>query len=156
MNGFYVAQAGHPVHILPPQDVSGGVNSDVFSMGKYSHASIIVTGGSTNADAGNVTVEECSNFTPSASTAIAFNYFAETTAAGDTLSAKMAATAAGIDVSGNDNIMYVIEIDASQLTDGYPCLRVCWSACGGATLGQAVAILSGARYGSDQSDTAIA
>jgi hypothetical protein len=156
MKGINLAEQCHIVNILPPQDVSGAVTSDVFSLENYAHATIIVTAGSTNADAGNVTIEECDDFTPTTDTAIAFSYYAETTAAGDTLSAKTAATTAGIDVSGNDNITYVIEIDASQLTAGYPCLILKWSACGGATYGSAVAILSGSRYAGDQSATAIA
>jgi hypothetical protein len=156
MKGFYPANEGHVVNILPPQDVSAGVSSDVFSMGMYSHATIIVQAGSTNADAGNVILEECDDFTPTTHTDIAFTYYAETTAAGDTLGAKTAAAATGIDVSANDNIMYVIEVDASQLTEGYNKLRISWSACGGATYGSAVAILSGARYASDQSATVIA
>jgi len=154
--GLNIAEEAHVVNILPPQDVSGAVNSDVFSMEGFAHATIIVTAGSTNADAGNVTVEECDDFTPTNSTAIVFSYYAETTAAGDTLGARTAATVAGIDVSGNDNIMYVIEIDAAQLTDGYPCLRIAWSACGGATYGAAIAILTGSRFAGDQNATAIA
>lgn len=156
MKGFNIAEMGHVVNILPPQDVSGGVTSDVFSMKGYAHATIIVTAGSTNADAGNITIEECDNLTPTTDTAIAFNYYAETTDAGDTLGARTAATTAGIDVSGNDNITYVIEIDASELSDGYPCLELKWSACGGATYGSAVAILSGSRYAGSESSTAIA
>jgi hypothetical protein len=152
--GFYIAEEGHVVNILPPQDVAAGVSSDVFSMKGYAHATIIVQCGSTNADAGNVTIEECDDFTPTNDTAISFSSYAETTAAGDTLGAK--SYAASIDVSANDNIMYVIEIDAAQLTDGYPNLILKWSACGGATVGSAVAILSGARYASAESATAIA
>jgi hypothetical protein len=152
--GFYIAEEGHVVNILPPQDVAAGVSSDVFSMKGYAHATIIVQCGSTNADAGNVTIEECDDFTPTNDTAISFNSYAETTAAGDTLGAK--SYAASIDVSANDNIMYVIEIDAQQLSDGYPNLILKWSACGGATIGSAVAILSGARYASPESATAIA
>jgi hypothetical protein len=116
-----------------------------------------VQAGATNADAGFVTIEECDNFTPTTDTAIDFYYYAETTDKGDTLGARTKAVAAtGIDVSANDNIMYVIEIDAQQLTDGYPNLILKWSACGGATYGSAVAILSGARYASAESATAIA
>ena len=155
--GCVIAEMMHVVNILPPQDVAAGVSSDVFSMKNYSHATIIVQAGSTNADAGNVTIEECDNFTPSNDTAIDFSYYAETTAAGDTLGARTAAAAAsGIDVSANDNITYVIEIDAAQLSDGFPNLILKWSACGGATIASAVAILSGARYSGDQSTTAIA
>jgi hypothetical protein len=152
--GFYIAEEGHVVNILPPQDIAAGVSSDVFSMKGYAHATIIVQCGSTNADAGNVTIEECDNFTPTTDTAISFNYYAETTDTGDTLGAKT--YAASIDVSANDNVMYVIEIDAAQLTDGYPNLILKWSAAGGATIASAVAILSGARYASAESATAIA
>jgi len=155
--GCVIAEMMHVVNILPPQDVVAGVSSDVFSMKNYSHATIIVQAGSTNADAGNVTIEECDNFTPSNDTAIDFSYYAEITAAGDTLGARTAAAAAsGIDVSANDNITYVIEIDAAQLSDGFPNLILKWSACGGATIASAVAILSGARYGGAESSTAIA
>lgn len=157
MAGTNIAEQSHVVNILPPQDVSGAVTSGVFSMENYSHATIIVTAGATNADAGNITIEECDNLTPTTDTAIDFYYYAETTAAGDTLGARTKAEAAtGIDVSANDNITYVIEIDAAELSDGFPCLELKWSACGGATYGSAVAILSGARYGGNQSATAIA
>ena len=152
-----IAEQGHVVNILPPQSITEAATSDVFSMKNYAHATIIVTAGATNADAGNITVEECDNFTPTTDTAIDFYYYAETTAAGDTLGARTLAEAAtGIDVSANDNITYVIEIDARELTDGYPCLELKWSAPGGATLVSAVAVLTGSRYAEDQSGTTIA
>jgi len=152
-----IAEQGHVVNILPPQSITAAVTSDIFSMKNYAHATIIVTAGATNADAGNITIEECDDFTPTTDTAIDFNYCAETTAAGDTLGARtLAAAAMGIDVSGNDNITYVIEIDARELTDGYPCLELKWSAPGGATLVSAVAILSGSRYAGTESPTTIA
>lgn len=157
MKGINIAECGHVVNILPPQDVDTGKTSDVFSMKNYAHCTIIVTCGSTNADAGNITIEECDDFTPTNDTPIAFSYYEETTAAGDTLSEKKTAAAdTGIDVSANDNTTYVIEIDASQLSDGYPNLCLKWSDPGGATYGSAVAILTGARYAGDQSATAIA
>jgi hypothetical protein len=154
--GINIAEECHVINILSPQDVDGGVESDVFSMKNHGHATIIVTAGTTNSDAGNITIEECDNFTPSNSTAIAFSYYKEETDGGDTLSAKQSATTAGIDVSANDNTTHVIEIDAAELTDGYPNLRLCWSDPGGATYGSAVAILSGTRYAKSESATAIA
>jgi hypothetical protein len=152
-----IAEEAHVVNILPPQDVDTGKTADIFSMKNYSHATIIVTCGSTNADAGNITIEECDDFDPTTDTAIDFYYYAETTDGGDTLGERTKAEAAtGIDVSANDNTIYVIEIDAADLTDGYPCIELKWSDPGGATYGSAVAILTGARYASDQSATAIA
>jgi hypothetical protein len=156
MKGINIAEQCHVVNILPPQSITDAVVSDVFSLKNYQHATIIVQAGSTNADAGNITIEECDDFTPTNDTAIGFTYYEETTAAGDTLSAKKTATTSGIDVSANDNITYVIEIDAAQLSDGYPNLILKWSAPGGATLVSAVAILSGARYAGSESSTAIA
>lgn len=156
MSRIVMAEETHPVNILPPQSISGATNSDVFSMRNASHVSIVVTAGSTNADAGNITIEECDNFVPDNSTAIAFAYYAEETAGGDTLGARTAATVSGIDVSGNDNIMYVIEIDAEELTEGYPCLRLAWSAPGGATVVSAVAHLSGYAYKGKSQPTEIA
>ncbi len=157
MKGLTLAEQAKIVNILPPQDVDTGKTSDVFSLKNYAHATIIVTCGSTNADAGNITIEECDDFTPTNDTPIDFYYYAEDTAGGDTLGARTKAEAAtGIDVSGNDNTIYVIEIDASQLSDGYPNLVLKWSDPGGATFGSAVAILSGARYAGAEAPTAIA
>jgi len=155
--GINIAEELHVVNILPPQSIGAAVVADIFSMENYGHATIIVTAGATNADAGNITIEEADDFTPTNDTAIDFYYYAETTAAGDTLGARTKAEAAtGIDVSANDNITYVIELDAAELSDGYPCVELKWSIPGGATLVSAVAVLSGSRYAGDQSATAIA
>lgn len=157
MKGINISEQLHVINILPPQDVDTGKNSLVFSMKNHSHATIIVTCGSTNADAGNITVEACDDFTPTNDEAIGFSYYKEETAAGDTLTAKQTAVAAtGIDVSENDNTTYVIEIDASELPAGYPNLYLKWSDPGGATFGSAVAILSGSRYAGSENATAIA
>lgn len=152
MSRMVLAEQGHPINILSPQDVAAGVSSRVFSMRNASHVSIFVTAGATDADAGNITIEECDDFVPTNDTAIDFYYYAETTDAGDTLGARtLAAAATGIDVSANNNITYVIEIDAEQLSEGYPNLILKWSACGGATYGSAVAILTGYAFqGKDQ------
>lgn len=155
MKGFNVAEHGHVVNILPPVDANGGKNSDVFSMEGYAHASIIVTIGVSSGVAA-ITVEECDDFTPSASTAIGFRYYAETTAAGDTLATKATATTAGITPSANDNITYVIEIDASELTDGYPNLRVVFADPSASCIVSAVAVLSGSRYAGDPANVATA
>lgn len=157
MKGLTLAEQAKIVNILPPQDVDTGKTSAVFSLKNYAHATIIITAGSTNADAGNITIEECDDFTPTNSNPVDFFYYAEETASGDTLGARTkAAKATGIAVSGNDNIMYVIEIDASQLSEGFPNLALKWSDPGGATFGSAVAILSGARYAGTEAPTAIA
>ena len=155
MKGITVAEECHVVNIIPPIDINGaGATSDYFSTANYQHARIILTLGVTGA-ATTFTVEESDDSSGSNTTAIAFDYYAETTAAGDTLGARTAATTSGIAASTNDSITYVIEIDASELTDGYPYLVLKLSDPSAATLASAVAVLSGARYAQAVTPTAI-
>lgn len=153
--GFHVGVEGHVVNALPPVDINGGANSDVWSMAEHSHVSIVVLLGVTGA-ATTITVEECDDFTPSNSAAINFEYYQEETDSGDTLSARQSATTSGFAASANDNIMYVIEVDASELSAGYPNLRVVFSDPSAQTFASVAAILSGARYAKAQSSTVIA
>ena len=155
MFGITIAEECHVVNILPPVDIDAGAQtSDYFSMENYTHATIILTLGVTGA-ASTVTVEESTTNAGAATTAIAFDYYAETTDAGDTLGARTAATAAGFATSTNDNVTYVIEIDATQLTQGYPYLVLKMTDPGAATLASAVAVLSGNRYAQAVTPTAI-
>jgi hypothetical protein len=158
LKGLNLAETCHIVNILPPIDVdtASGASLVCFSMENYSHVDIVIQTGVTNATAGTITVEEATTLAAGTVTAIPFSYYAETTAAGDTLGERTTVANIGFALSANDNCMYVISIDAAELTDGYPCIQVEWSNPGGSTLGSAIAILSGARYGGDQSATAIA
>jgi len=152
---FRIPENCHVVNILPPVDINGSAQtSDYFSLGKYAHADIILTLGVTGA-ASTVTVEESDDNAGSNTTAIAFQYYKETTAAGDTLSTKQSATTSGFATSTNDNVTYVISIDGSQLTDGYPYLVLKMTDPSAATLASAVAVLSGSRYAEDTTPTAI-
>ena len=58
-------------------------------------------------------------------------------------------------MSTNDNIFYVIEIDAAQLSASRPNLRVVFSDPSASVIASAVAILSQGRYTKDQSATVI-
>lgn len=156
---FWAAEEGHIVNALAPVDVNGGKNSDVWSMANYNHATIIISLGVTASGSEiPITVEECDDFTPSNSTAIGFAYYSETTAGGDTLGARQTATASGFTTSADepDNTFYVIEVDAAELSDGYPNLRVVCADPGASVIGAITVVLSGARYVGEASATAIA
>jgi hypothetical protein len=156
MKGICIAEECHVVNILPPKDIDDTANaSDVWSMAKHAHASVIVQLGVTGA-ATTLTVEACDDFTPSNTTAIAFAIYKEETAAGDTLGARTAIASTGVALSTNDGVFYVLEIDAAELPAGKPNLRIKFTDPGVATFGSAVAILSGERYSGDQNATAIA
>lgn len=156
MKGFNIAEMGHVVNILPPIDITGGVTGDVFSMENYGHATIIVQVGVSAAAFTKILVNECTSLAAAGATAIAFNYYAETTAAGDTLSALTAATSAGVTPSANDTIFYVIELDASELSDGSNFVQLQLTNGTNSVIASAVAILSGSRYAGTLSPTTIA
>ena len=142
---FYLAEEGHVVNALPPQDVNGGAQSDVFSLEKHSHASIVVALGATSGTP-TLKVQACDDFAPTNTEDLAFTYYAETDSGGDVLGSKQNASASGITVTSNDNTFYVIEIDAAELPEGKPNLRVTLSNPGASCLASVVAVLSGSRY----------
>ena len=156
MKGITIAETCHVVSILPPIDITGGVTSDVFSLKNYSHASIIVQIGVSAAAFTKLIVEKCDDFTPTTSTDMAFAVYKEETDSGDTLGPRTAVAAAGLTPSANNNIMYVIEIDAAELGEGTPNLRLEITNGVNSVIASAVAILSGARFASPESATAIA
>jgi len=150
-----LSQEGHTINALPPIDINGGANSDVFSMKDCSHVTIFVTTGVVAA-ASTITVEECDDFTPTNSTAIAFKLAKEITAGGDTLAALAAVAATGFAISTNNNCTYVIEVDAENLTTGYNNIRVVCSDPSASVIMSIVAVQTGLCYAGDTNRTQIA
>ncbi|MCK7513855.1 MAG: hypothetical protein MZV70_64120 [Desulfobacterales bacterium] len=151
-----IAENCHVVNIVPPIDISGGVTGDVFSMENYEHATIIVQIGVNAAAFTKIIVNECTDFAATGATAIAHYIYKEETDAGDTLGGRTAAAAAGTTPSANNNIMYVIELDADELSAGSHFVQLSLTNGVNSVIASAVAMLSGARYAGDQSATAIA
>ncbi len=145
-HGFNIAEEGHVILAMPPIDITGGVLSDVWSMAEADHCSIIISVGVSAAAFTAIIVQECDDFTPSNSTAIPFALYPEETALGDTLAAREAVLAAGRTPNAADQIHYVIEIDAAELTAGFPNLRVSLTNGANAVLASVLVILSGMRY----------
>lgn len=156
MKGITIAEQCHVINALGPVDIGGVVKeSDYWSMENYAHATIIVTAGVVT-NAPTITVYESDDLAGSNETAIAFDYYEETTAAGDTLAARASALAAGRTFPSTANsVTLVIEIDASQLSDGYPCMVVKTDTAAACLIAVTV-ILSGARYQKEITPTAIA
>ena len=158
MKGINIAEQCHIVNAMPPINITGGVDSDVWSMAKHEHAPIIIPIGVSAAAFTKIILQACDDFVPSATTDIGYRLYAEETAAGDTLDAAEAVAAAGRTPDAADNIVYVIEIDASELPAGKPNLRVHLTNGVNAVIASVIVILSGARYSEVQSasTTAIA
>lgn len=163
MAGTYIAEWGHVVNVIPPIDITGGVNGDRFTMENYAHASIIVQVGVSASAFTKIELWECNAATGGSDATdnvkIAYRVYKEETDSGDTLDSGTAAatvTTAGVTPSANNNIFYVIEIDAAQLSDGFPFLELRLTNGSNSVIASAVAILSGARYANPASATALA
>lgn len=142
MSGFVLSEQGKPVAGIAPVDIGGAAKtSDYFSMENYSHASIIVYCGAIT-NAATITVEESDDNTGNDTTAIGFSYYQIT--AGVTGDRTTVANT-GFSTGTTDGSMFVIEIDAAELSDGYPYLVV-KTTDAAANLITVVPVLSGARY----------
>ena len=158
MRGWSLIQEGHLVNALPPVDINGGASTDRFHMKLHRAASFIVQIGVSASAPTSIIAYAATAATAGTSTAIPFRYAAETTAAGDTLGAMTEVAATGItSVTANDNVMYVIEIDANQLPDGSPWVYITLAnASGNSVIASVAAVLSGSRFGHDENETVIA
>jgi hypothetical protein len=138
--------SGHFVTGIAPVDIDAGAQtSEAWDTSRYNKTSIIIMLGVTGA-ASTVTVEECTAADGSGATAIAFSYYAEETAGGDTTGSRQSATSSGFATSTNDGVFYVIEIASEELSDGYNWVRMKMSDPGAATFASVGVIQTGARY----------
>jgi len=143
-----------------PIDTNGaGLSGDIVGLKEYDHVTFLVYVGNVAGDI-TLTVEECDTIAPGANTAIAFNYRKASAGAAGSSELDGALTAAGtggitIANATDDNKLIAIEIDAAELTDGYPYVRVLCSDPSAAGLVAIIAILSQARYLKDVPPSAI-
>lgn len=129
----------------PPVDINGtGLDGVYVNTRYYPHLTAIVSLGVTGA-ATTITVEKDADGSGTG-TAMAFRYRAEDTASGDTLDSLTTAESTGVACATADSIFYVIELDAAELGDGYPYVRVRLSDPSAATLASIVYVLGPGRY----------
>ena len=102
-----------------------------------------------------IIVNSCDDIAAANAAAMAFFVYKEETDAGDTLGARTAVLAAGVTPSANDNIMYVIEMDAAELPQTQQYVQLSLTNTTNSVIASALAILSGARYGEVESRTVI-
>jgi hypothetical protein len=154
-NGFSIGEGqGKFILGVAPVDIDAGAQtSDAWDMSGYTHASVIISLGVTGA-ASTVTVKENQDASGTGATAIGFSYYAEETAGGDTTGARTTVSASGFATSTNDNVYYVIEVDAAELSDGYNWITIHMSDPGSATFASIGALLSGPRFAEVQAPTA--
>lgn len=157
MRALNIFEQAHVVNALPPVNITGGKTSDVISMKNFRGANILVSVGVSAAAFTKIIVEAVSNFNGDNPEAIPYRLYSEETAAGDTFSAVEAVAATGKTPSANDNIMYGINIDASELPDDKPYFQVKLTNGTNSVIASVMVVLTGPGYsGSGTGITAIA
>jgi hypothetical protein len=146
------------VHIIPiihPVDTtSAAPTCDIFGMQEYNHATIILQTG-TNSKGFAITVEECTNADGDDNIALSEFYYREM-ATTDTWGALTASGGTLTVADGDDNHVFAIEIDASELTDAKPYVSlVCAAPASGNNYVSAIAVLSEPRFMKDVPVSAI-
>ena len=151
MKGFVTAEHGHVVNALSPVDINGGAKtSDYFSLKNYHHVSIIISMGVVTGDTKITMWESADNGGVSKNLRI-FDYYEEKAVAGDTFTTRKSVTVAatGFQTGTNNNTTFVIELDASELTDGYPYIAILTDGAATVTMISVAAVFSGARHAGD-------
>jgi len=158
MKGINIAEQCHVAAGLYPIAVSGLTTMDAVNMEGYSHLTAIIKTGAANGAAITVTAYEATDAAAGSADLIAFNYYLETTASTDVLGARTLNSTTALAFTNDTvaNQMAVIEIDASQLSDGHNWVNLTLSGGVSTTPFDITYILSGARYAGPESPTVIA
>ncbi len=122
MQGITLSELGHFVQLFASASQTTAATSEVFSMRNYAHCTILINKGSGSAS--TITVENCTSFAGAGAATMAFAYYLEGTASGDTLAARVEGGTAGVAIPTGTNTMLIIEIDDSELPDGSPYLLI--------------------------------
>jgi hypothetical protein len=154
--GFVIAEEGHIVNLVPAVNITGGVTGQVFNMKNHAHVSILIQIGVSAAAFTKIIVNECTDIGGDGPVAIPFALYAQETAGAvnDVLGARQQIASAGYTPSANDGIFYVIELDASELDQGFDYVQLSLTNGSNSVIANAVAILSGARFAKVSSATA--
>lgn len=153
---FNIAEEGAIVTLYVPQDIDAlqaAKSPVIVSMRNFAHATIIYSIGAAPRAAGVVTIESCLDFVPNTATAIMFRYYRYETSQLVTgadihgaLTWTTTAAAGLIPVATGTPLIYVIELDAEELVANHVGFRMCIADPAAASIGSAIAVLSGARY----------
>lgn len=145
---MYLADHAKIVEAIKPQTGASARSGDWVSLKGYSHLTIIVQLALGNAATTAITVDKASAVDGSGnSDGITLNnWYKGTPSTDDSLSKGTAGASITTSNAGAGSELYVIEIDAAELGEGYDCVQVELGQSHSGNLVSALYVLSGARY----------
>lgn len=156
MKGLVLAEQAHIENILPAVDITGGKTAQAFSMRNHGHASILLIVGVSAAAFTKIILNQCTDVSGTGAVPIPFYLYKQETAGAnqDVVGSRSQVLATGYTPSANDNIFYCIELDASELSDGFAYVQLQLTNGANSVIATALAILSGPRFSGVSSPTA--
>ena len=138
----------HTVNLIPPvtNAFAGLVVTPPINMKNWGHVSFLLHGGVGAVGTAQVTIEACSDITPTSVTPIGFFY--QECINGDTFGPIIQAPIAGFSTSAANNKTYKIEVDSNFLANtGYGYLRLkSTETVVGSIVGSVTAVLTEGRF----------
>lgn len=154
--GINIALEAHPIQILAPQNISGGVSAQPFHLKEAAKCNILLAFGAVTAQEGPITLLAGTDSTFATSVPVPFDvYKQENSGTGnDVLAPRLAVPATGFTPAGGANEFYVLHLQADQLPQGYPWLKLQIADGTNTDYGTAFAILTGLRFQGESNPTA--
>jgi hypothetical protein len=161
MRGTFLAQQGHIANVIDPVDFTGGKTGRWMALKAYEHITFILSIGVSAAAPTAILLKAAQDASGTGAVAIPINaFFASETAGVDKLGPKQSLAATGYTtISANDGIFYVIEVDAADVLaaagagESFDYVTINVTNGANSVIASCVAVLSGARFGGDQSPT---
>jgi hypothetical protein len=148
----------HLVNALPPVDnaFASTVTTDIINMKNWEHCSFLVQCGAGAEGQAQITIEACSDITPTATIPIPFYY--QECIAGDTFGPIIkTADATGFETAAAADKMYKVEVDNQMLAStGYNYVRLkSIEKVVGPITGGVIAVLTEGRFMSEMPDSVL-
>lgn len=149
MSQYSLLESLHGIKGLDPvaDALAGTVTSDVVHLAEAQRCLFLIHKGVGATGVSTITVEACSNNTPSATSAVPFRYKAVTT--NDVQGAIQNATTSGFAVTAGSSQLYMVEVNVQELlASGYDYVRLkAVESVDSPVLAGIIILLDGLRFG---------
>lgn len=154
--GTNIAQEAHTVLVVPPGSISGGATGQIFSMKNAAKCNIALAWGALAAAQGTVQLFACTDINGTGAAAIAFDLFQQVVSGqgNDVLASRQAIPPAGYVPRDLPNALDLLHLQADQMPQGFPYLKLVLGNGATADYACAIAVLTGVRFQGDANQSA--
>lgn len=146
------------VNVITPAALSSATSGDYISMENYDKVTFIIQGGAITTG-GNVIVQEAKTAAGGSGQTLNFGSYHKRTASTDTYTKTSADSSGSADCitvgNSDDNLTWIVEVNAAQLSDGYKFVNVKTPAAFSTAIMGVTGVAHKARYAQASPPTAL-